>query len=182
MKCFMTGETITAAGHQVLLAQRSGAVTYAHVHVSWITGTQPQAVTARPCPAATGPESAACFCRNVTSAGGAFKYYADVQQGCTGAMWCSAPGQSAYVPCPAGMLFSEPAQTCDWPANVRCNSRTVTSKYALGSAAVPKQCAPIAELLGLCKWLNRIMWLGKLTWVLRLTTVQFHHSQQLTLH
>ncbi|KAF8057665.1 endochitinase [Scenedesmus sp. PABB004] len=35
-------------------------------------------------------------------------------------MWCYGPGQSAYVPCAAGTLFSDAAQACDWAANVAC--------------------------------------------------------------
>jgi hypothetical protein len=68
------------------------------------------------CPTAPGAARAACFCRNVTE----YKYYADIANGCRGALWCFAPGRSSYTNCAAGLLFSQAGQVCDWAANVQC--------------------------------------------------------------
>jgi hypothetical protein len=59
------------------------------------------------CPSAPGVERAACICKSV---GTAYKYYADTANGCSGASWCYGPGQSTYITCSKGLLFSDKLQ------------------------------------------------------------------------
>ena len=78
----------------------------------------PELQSTKPAPIAS-PGEGKSFCRSLKKRKMPYGYYADRSSGCFRYYRCESSG-SWLFDCPAGLLFNDKVNVCDWPESVEC--------------------------------------------------------------